>query len=204
MSIEKSWGEMNAGGDEDLSALLKEGKLAQMPSNNPLQKIKRNLVANMVWCTLISLGYIIILVWFTVWQVQLSIAIVLVFTLWAMYGAWKLYKGINTGGGGAGNLLEELKSHHQAIHRWIQMQQRVSVFVYPFAAAGGFMFGGVLGSGGTVEAFMAKKSALITLPITILVLVPAGYYLARWMFKHGFGKHLDNIEQNIRELERAS
>jgi NADH:ubiquinone oxidoreductase subunit 2 (subunit N) len=201
MSIEKSWGEMNTGSDEDLSSLLQEGKLTKIPSGNPLAIIKRNLVANMAWCSLISIGYIIVIAWFPVWQVQLSLAIVLVFTLWSTFGAWKLYKEIDTKTNWSSSLLQELENHHQSIRHWIQMQQRVSVFVYPFAAAGGFMFGGVLGSGTTVEAFMAKKAALIALPITILVLVPAGYYLARWMFQHSFGKHLHDLQKNINDLQ---
>jgi cation transporter-like permease len=201
MSIEKTWDEINEGGDEDLSSLLHTGTLSKLPSHNPLQKIKSNLLANLIWCVVLSIGYIIIISYFRIWQVQVSLGIVLAFTLWALYEGSVQYKKLNSQVSPAGSLLHELKRHHQSISNWMKVQQQVGLFVYPISAAGGFMLGGVLGSGKSVATFLSKPAAQIALPICIVVLVPAGYYLARWMYKHSFGKHLAALQKNINDLE---
>jgi hypothetical protein len=61
--------------------------------------------------------------------------------------------------------------------------------------------GGVVGSGKSVEAFIIKPTALIAFVITIVVLVPVCYYLAKWMNHLSFGKHLKTLQQNIKDLE---
>jgi hypothetical protein len=63
------------------------------------------------------------------------------------------------------------------------------------------MLGGVIGSGKPVSVFMHKPLFFITLIIAVIVLVPACYYLAKWMFKCSFGKHLQALKDNIDELE---
>ena len=201
MSIEKTWGEINEGEDEDLSSLLQPNSLSKRPSNNPLEKIKKNLLINIIWAIVISIGYILIIGFFHIWQVQLSLGVVLAFTLWAAYHAWLQYKKINTMVASSGSLLDELKRHHQSISNWMKVQQQVALIIYPISAAGGFLLGGVLGSGKPVEVFMSKTVVQIALPACIIILTPAAYYLARWMYNYSFGKHLAALQKNINDLE---
>ncbi len=121
MSIEKTWGEINDGGDEDLSSLLQPNSLSKRPSNNPLEKIKKNLLINIIWAIVISIGYILIISFFHIWQVQVSLGVVLAFTLWAAYHAWLQYKKISTMVASSGSLLDELKRHHQSISNWMKI-----------------------------------------------------------------------------------
>ncbi len=62
------------------------------------------------------------------------------------------------------------------------------------------MLGGVLGSDKTVEGFLYNSTMLLLLGITILVLVPVFYYVAKWMFDYAYGKHLKKIKTFINEL----
>lgn len=201
MNIEKNWNNINTSADDELSALLREDSLSKLSSNSPLEKIKGALIMNMIWVSLICLGYIFIITYFHFWQIQLLIGIVLAFTLWALYTAFIQYKKINTTVASGNSLLQEMKRHHQSVTRWMKLQERIGLFIYPFSAAGGFLFGGVLNSGKSVEAFMSKPSVFVILFITIAVLVPAGYFGAKRMFKKGFGKHLDALNENIKALE---
>lgn len=200
MSIENSWNQIDDQQDDDLSSMLQSPVLSKLSSHNPLEKIRKNLLINMTWAFLICLLYIGVIIYFHIWQVQIPIFVVLIFTLWGLYSGYQIYSQIKTGVSTA-PLLPELKRHHQTINTWIQTQQRVGLFIYPVSAAGGFMLGGVLGSGKPVEVFMSKPIVLITLAISIIVLVPACYYLARWMSNYSFGKHLTALQENIRELE---
>lgn len=200
MSIENSWNQIDDQQDDDLSSMLQSPALSKLSSHNPLEKIRKNLLINMIWAFLICLLYIGVIIYFHIWQVQIPIFVVLIFTLWGLYSGYQIYGQIKTGVS-TGPLLPELKRHHQTINTWIQTQQRVGLFIYPVSAAGGFMLGGVLGSGKPVEVFMSRPIVLIALAISIIVLVPACYYLARWMSNYSFGKHLNALQENIRELE---
>lgn len=201
MSIEKKWGQLGDGQDEDLSSLLQASKLSKLSSHNPLQKIKQNLLINMVLGLLICVLYVVVLCYFQIWQVQLAIGIVLIFSLWAVYTAYQQYKELNTSVSANSPVLLELKRHCLSITNWMDTQQKVALFIYPISAAGGFMLGGVLGSGKPVEAFMHKPFFVMALVIAIIVMVPACWYLARWMFNYSFGKHLKALNKNIKALE---
>lgn len=79
MSIEKTWGEMNSSQDDDLSSLLQKSTLSKLSSHNPLEKIRKNLLINMIWAVLICFVYIWIIFYFNIWQVQVAISVVLLF-----------------------------------------------------------------------------------------------------------------------------
>jgi hypothetical protein len=201
MSIEKTWGELNDRQDDDLSSLLQKPKLSKLSSHNPLEKIRKNLLLNMIWGIVICILYVIIIFYFRIWQVQLSLLVVLIFTIWAIYTAYQQYKNIHTNVSSSSPVLAEMRRQHQSITSWMNTQQRVALLVYPISAAGGFILGGVIGSGKSVSIFMSKPFVIIALLVSIAVLVPACYYLARWMFNYSFGKHLKALNENIRSLE---
>lgn len=200
MSIEKDWNKLNEGQDSDLSSLLKSSKLSGLSSKNPLEKIRKNLLKNILSVGIICIGYIAILIYFRIWQVQLSIGIVLLFSLWGLYTAIIQYKKLRTTITEL-PVLDELKRHHESISIWIKTQQRVALLIYPISAAGGFMLGGVLGSGKSVETFISKPKVMIALVIAVAVLTPAAHYLAKWMANYSFGKHLNALKENIKALE---
>jgi hypothetical protein len=83
------------------------------------------------------------------------------------------------------------------------MQEKVALFFYPIGAVGGFMMGGVIGSGKTIGEFMSKPVVLIALVIVLVTLIPACYYLAKWMNKKAFGDHLEKLKENINQLKNG-
>ena len=201
MSNQYIWDDINNKQDDDLLSLLQKHKLSKLTSHNPLEKIKKNLLMNMVWGIIICALYVFMIIHFQIWQVQVSISIVLLFSLWALYTAWLQYKKLNTSVSSNSSLLSEMKRHYESIETWLNTQQKVALIIYPVSAAGGFMLGGVIGSGKSVELFMSKPIVILILVVTILILVPACYYLAKWMCNYSFGKHLKTLQQNIKDLE---
>jgi hypothetical protein len=201
MSIENNWSRLDEQQDDDLSSMLQGKKISKHRSHSPLEKIKRNLLINMIWCVVICILYVLIIFYFRYWQVQIAIGIVLIFSMWALSTAYSVYRKINTTISASNSLITELKRHHQTIAGWMSSQQRVALFIYPVSAAGGFMLGGAIGSGKSVDFFMGKPLVWLILLVTIIVLVPLCYYLAKWMSKYAFGKHLKSLQQNIFDLE---
>jgi hypothetical protein len=201
MSIENTWNNINDDKDDDLSSLLQQKRLSKLSSHNPLQKIKRNLLISMIWGIAICAAYVMIIFYFRIWQVQVSMGLVLLFSVWALYTSYQQYKKIDTAVSSVNPVLLELKRNHQSLTTWSKTQQHVALLIYPISATGGFMLGGVAGSGKSVEDFMGNPFILVALLITLAILVPACYYLAKWMFNYSFGKHLNILQKNIQELE---
>lgn len=195
---------------KDIWKGIKEEEPVDMPacvkdscSKHPLAKLKHNLLINMIWALIICIGYIAILILFPKWQIQLAISIVLVFSLWAMGTAWQLYTQIDTNVSDSDSLLVEMKRQHRQIKHWMSTQARVALFIYPISAAGGFLLGGVVGSGKEVAEMMGNMKMWIALAIAIAILTPAAHFLARWMNKVAFGNELNRLEDNIRHLENG-
>lgn len=200
MSIEKNWKEINDYQDNDLANMLNPGRLQKLHSSNPLQKIKNLLFYSILWSVIISGGYIYIIIAYPFWPIILCIGIVLLFNCWVGYNAWQQYREILPPNHGKTSLLASLEKNYYGIKEWMRLQMKVAIFVYPIAAAGGFMLGGMMGSGKSIDYFMSKPVVLISLIITVLILVPICIYIAKWIFKKSFGKHLAHLKSNIDQL----
>jgi hypothetical protein len=203
MSIEQNWKQLNEGGDDDLSSLLQPGRLQNIHSSNPLQKIKRHLFINICWGLVIILLYVFVMIKFPFWQIWLTIGLTLAFTVWGVCTAYIQYKGIRPGASSQSSLLVEMERHYEGIRNWVKLQMKVAVFIYPVAAVGGFMVGGIPGSGKSIEVFLNKPFVWVALLITVAILVPCGLYTAKWMLAKSFGKYLTVLKKNIDELKEG-
>ena len=198
---------MNAGeqwkhigeGDADLSALLNKD-ITKIPSKDPLEQIKRKLLLNGIIGLFIAGGYVLILIFFPDWRVLLRIGIVLLCTVWLSTKTLLLYNKIekkNT----ADNLLQKMERHYRTMQTWMRIQWQIGLFMYPPAAAGGFMVGGSLGNGKSIEEVMRNPVMEIAILITVIILVPIGFYTAKWLTKKMFGAYMIQLKQNIDTLK---
>ncbi len=203
MSIEKTWKDIDEQSDEALLSLLKPRTLGNLQSKNPLSIIRKNLLSNGIIGVVIACFYIFCIVSFPYWQIQACISVVLIFTIWATVGAFRLRKAID-GNVETLSLLEEMERHYKNIHQWINAQKWAGLIIYPVSAAGGFMLGGVMGAEKPVDVIMAKPVMIWALLICIAVLVPLCYLLAKWLSHKAFGRHLEVLKQNIEDLKEKN
>jgi hypothetical protein len=202
MDIEKSWNEMPPEG-QDWDKLVKLSLSKKREPLDPLYKLRKNLKLNMGYAILICFLYIAAIIYFTLPVFRISMILLLGFTAWGFFTALREYKNIQPGINTSHSLLEDMERHYFSINHWIKTQEKVALFFYPIAVTGGFMMGGVVGSGKTVGEFMSKPIAIIAFIIILIVLMPACYYLAKWMNKKAFGDHLDKLKENIDQLKNG-
>lgn len=200
MNLGEQWKDLNEG-DADLAALIGKG-VPSRPSIDPIERIKRNLRLNAIFGIVIALAYVVLMFRFPVWQVLVSIGIVFFFTVWAVTRGLIMYRdmrhhNLNN------SLLEEMERHYTAITSWDSMQQKLGMFVYPVAAAGGFMVGGALGSGKPIDIVMSKPIMVYSMIIMAAILVPIGLKVAKWMSRKAFGQYADQLKANIDALKSA-
>ncbi|MBK7215174.1 MAG: hypothetical protein IPH88_18175 [Bacteroidales bacterium] len=200
MDIENTWKNIE-GSDGLLDKVLANPGLRNKPSKHPLVKLRQNLLMGLGWAIAITIGYILLLIFFRIWQVNLALVIMIAFNSWLIVLSWKQYKRTPTSISAALSLKDELQSNYDNFRQWWRIQERVSLFVYPFALAGGFILGATIGSGKTADQLMGNPRVLIILLITMLIMVPVSFYFARLLFRLSYGKHLERLKGLIAELE---
>lgn len=199
MDLEKSWKEL--GGDARMPESWLRGGNWQKPSGlNPLARLKRNLRMNMIWGIIIALLFLVVTFISPSWVVQAAMAIMFVFTVWGTYGAWKLIGTLRPEICHDCSLVSELERQHDLIRDWMRSQQKAALYLYPVAVTGGFLLGGLSSSGLSLSQLLAKTPIQLGLVISILVLTPLSWLLARWMNHKAFGTHLEALKANIQSL----
>ena len=199
MNIENIW-KQSSGSDDALNKMLVQQDYSKLHSKLPLKKLKKNLLLGMVYAAVITVFYVVLYFIVHVWQVHIAITIATLFNIIVGVDTWKLYKSINENISMSNSLKDELEKNYSGFQRWWRIQEKLGLFVYPIAIAGGFILGGVEGSGKSVEAFLSNPIILMVLGVTILIFVPICYYGARWMFNYAYGKYLKKIKSLIEEL----
>ena len=199
MDIENIW-KQGSSSDNELNKLLNTGSFNKLHSNFPLKKLKQNLIIGIIWALLITLGYIVVFLLISIWQVHIALGVLILFNTLIMLDSWRLYKRTPSTISPSNSLKEELTLHYNSFQQWWSVQEKVSLFVFPIAVSGGFILGGSLGSGKPVEEFLYNGKMIGILGVTILIMVPLCYLGARWMFNYAYGKHLMNLRSTIDEL----
>ncbi|HEX4875046.1 MAG TPA: hypothetical protein VFV31_00135 [Chitinophagaceae bacterium] len=198
MSLEQQWKQLDEQGDEELRSLLQPRKLQRLQSRNPLQKIKSLIVAGLIFSVAITALYGYLLVAYPYWPITVSLIVVIGFNVWVSVTSWQLYRQINPFVQEA--VLQEMQHYYNSVMNWYRLQERVALFVYPVALAGGFLLGGMEGSGKSIEQIMSKPIMWVALGICMLILVPLCWWFARWMFRKSFGRYLKQLKQNMDAL----
>lgn len=199
MDIENIW-KQSSGNDDALIKMLEQQDYSKLQSKLPLKKLKKNLLIGMVCAALITAFYVGLYFIVHIWQFHIAVTIGILFNIIVGIDTLKLYMSINENISLINSLKDELEKNYSGFQRWWQIQQKLGLFVYPIAIAGGFILGGVEGSGKSVEMFLSNPKILIVLSVTILLFVPICYYGSRWMFNYAYGKHLKKLKSTIDEL----
>lgn len=203
MDLDKIWGELgNEAGD---SGLIKHpAALQDVKSLHPLIEVRNKLRITNVFGIVISVGYIILMLIYPFWQVLLGFSVVLTFNIVFIVQGIKIRRQLPKSVDAGHSMLHEMKLHHAAVSKWIANQMYAARYVFPVAAATGFMMGGVWGSGKTIEQLFTKPVFPIMMIISAMLFSFAGMWLARKMFDLSYKKFLDRLQWNIDQLEQQS
>jgi hypothetical protein len=200
MDLDKIWGEL--GKEPVEGGLIKDqSKLKNVKSLHPLIEIRNNLRITNIWGIVISIGYIVLMIFYPYWQVLLGFSVVLTFNVVFIVQGIKLRKQLPRSVDAGHSMLQEMKVHHAAVTKWISNQMYAARFVFPIAAASGFMMGGIWGSGKSLELLFTKPIFPISMVISAVLFSFAGIWLARKMFGISYKKFLDRLKVNIDQLE---
>jgi hypothetical protein len=202
MDWEKTWKQLESENKEGLGSYLEQGKKIKRASRHPLQSIRRSLISTSIWAIAISIGYIYLMYRFPYWQLLLGFGVVLLFNIYSVVKGMQLYRSIPANISGNTSLLVEMEKQYHAVLAWISMQKTTALFVYPVAAATGFMLGGMIGSEKPVDLLLTKKMFWISGVIAIIILTPVAHLFSKLLVKYSYGKYLTRLKDNINELRK--
>jgi hypothetical protein len=196
MNLQEVWKRMES---DKLSRPVIGAVEVRKKSNHPVAKLKRAYLISTGFAILFLLGFIALFFTFDAPIIKGSLALVILGYIFFLVVNLSMYRKINVELPVDQSLRAVLAHTHAFISDNIRFQERVALFIYPVAATAGFLVG--LASGGDVNVLLEKRAVLIVLLITILILTPLAFYLARWMYRVSYGRCLTEIQQLIDELD---
>lgn len=203
IELENAWQALGPQTEKAWDSIPAQRAVRQRQSHNVLSKLRQRLILNISIGILITVGYLVLFWWMADPWFQLGIGLVILFNSWAIRSAWREYALINPVLSPELSLLQTLEFHRTRIQRWMAVQTQVARFVYPVAAASGFVLGGSLGAGKPVAEIMTKLPLQIALVISMMVLGIAGHYLGKWLNEKAFGTLLREIDSHLADLKSA-
>lgn len=98
------------------------------------------------------------------------------------------------------NLKSTLKQVYDNTSSTLAFQRKASLIIYPLAATAGFLLG--LSIEKDAALMIQKWQVQIALLISIIILTPSSYLLARWMEKVSYGKYLAQLKDLLQQFEQ--
>ncbi len=173
----------------------------QKKSKHPVQKLKNAYLITTGFSVVSLLAFVVLFFLFDEWIVKVGLVFMICSYIFFFATNFSMYRKVSIALPIDKSLKTALLHTYNFITENIRFQERVAVFIYPFATASGFLMGGSEGSGNVMK-MLEKKEVLVALVVSCVVLTPLAFYLTRWMYKVSYGKCLKELKARIEELER--
>jgi hypothetical protein len=198
MSIEQIWKELEA--DEVEFDALHKADLVSAASINPLVKLKHTIGISIGLAIFFNLLYLVLVFLISFWTFRLALVVIILSNVWITINSWRLYHSIDIRISPFLPLKQQLQTTLDNVKKWWRLQQRISLIVFPIACVGGYAFGLVIGSGKSLETFIANPYSWVKIAIATIIVASAGYWAINKAFKKAYGKQLQALEENLKLL----
>jgi hypothetical protein len=173
----------------------------QKRSKHPVQKLKNAYLITTGFSVVSLIAFIVLFFLFDEWIVKVGLVFMICSYIFFFATNFSMYRKVSIALPIDKSLKTALLHTYNFITENIRFQERVAVFIYPFATASGFLMGGSEGSGNVMK-MLERTEVWVALIVSCVVLTPLAFYLTRWMYKVSYGKCLTELKARIEELER--
>jgi hypothetical protein len=170
-------------------------------SKHPALRLKKSLEITLGFSVIFLILFVALFFMFSPWLVKGMIGIIIaayIFFTWYNFITLlklkaQLQQAFET------SLKVALQQMHDIVYQSIRFQEKAALFIYPFSVMAGYMMG--LSEHNNFDQDIQDVRVLIALLIAIIILTPACYYLAKWMYKISYDKYLNQLRNLIAEMD---
>lgn len=196
MDLREVWKRVEA---EKLSQPVAGAVEVRKTSRHPVARLKRAYLISTAFAMVCLIGFIVLFFKYDEGLIKGSLVLVIAGYIFFFVVNFSTYRKIIVELPVDQSLRKALAHTHDFIADNIRFQERVALYLYPIATTSGFLMGGA--SGGDLDGMLQKKVVIIALLVSVAILTPIGFYLARWMYKVSYGKCLIELKGLINELD---
>lgn len=172
-------------------------------SKHPVAKLKEAYKITTIFSVVFLAVFVVLLFLFDQWVVQVAIGATIVGYVFFFVTNFSMFRRIKTGLPLDGSVKSALQSTYDFITANIRFQERTALFIYPVAAAAGYVMGAAA-SGADAWEFIQKPVVLWLLLAFVIIATPLCWMLTRWMYKVSYGVCLAQLRALIEELEQSN
>ncbi len=197
MDLTEAWKKLES---DTLSKPVAGSVHIQKTSKHPVQKLILLFKVTLGFALFFELGFIYLFAIMP--QLIVKVFLVIMIITYAFYFLlnYKVLRKIKHSFRLDLSLKNTLKQVYDNTMSTLAFQRKSSLFIYPLAATAGFLMG--LAAEKDAAMMMQKWQVQVILLISIIILTPSCYYLARWMEKVSYGKYLHQLRNLIAQFEK--
>ncbi len=202
MNLQKAWEKLEHERLEKPAPSMTWKNPSRCRSKHPVQKLLNGLLTTLVFSVVFLVTFIVLIFLFEPWLIKFFIATIIgsyVFFTVYNFRTYQVVKHQLTMTFDS-SLKTVLQNIHDIIHQSIRFQEKAALFIYPFSVIAGYMMG--LSQHNNFENDIQDTRILVLLLIAIVILTPACFYLARWMYKITYDKYLAQLQNMIQDMNR--
>lgn len=175
-------------------------KIVRGRSNSEVEKIRRKLRSELATTIVLSFIIVGIVYWYKPQDTIYGVILVLVSMAVSIRYYRSLFKMKFCQGE---ELLSYLKMFVSNFESLIAQYNQRSMFMFPFAAAGGFLLGRSIVDGNEWSAFFTTTN-IIYLAVVVVIISVLGYQIQKRYFRWIYGKNIERLRNLIIELEQIT
>jgi hypothetical protein len=172
-------------------------------SKHPVAKLKQAYQITTIFALVFLIAFFVLLFVFDQWVVKIGLLATIAGYIFFFVTNFSMYRKIKTELPLDGSVKQALQSTYEFITSNIRFQERTALFIYPVAAAAGYVMGAAM-EGADAWEFVQKPIALWVLLGAVIISTPLGWLLTRWMYRVSYGVCLAQLRALINELEQPS
>jgi hypothetical protein len=184
---------------KDLSRLLGTALIKKTASTDPLDRLRKSLRFSTALAAFVEVLYGVALCIYPFWPLNVFILVILLFNSWGFIGSLRLWLILALPNSPA-PVLQELERYYRLINRWIRLQTRLAIFVYPFSIVAGGLFGAYIVTGEPVTHLLQDKVMDGLLIFLVIVITPLGTRISKFIAFRYYGQYLQILRKNLDEL----
>ena len=194
MDLKEAWKNLEK---EKLSIPVSGTFAIPKQSKHPVANMISTFGLSLVFCVLFGLIFLALLFIMDQTIVKIGLAVITFFYGILFAINWRVLKRLKKLHQSDEKVLNVLQGVHTIVTHTIKFQQKLSWVFFPICVAGGFVLGVSMKK--DAAAMMVQPKFYISLIITMAIVTPAAYFMAKWMTAISHGKYLKQIEALIEQ-----